>query len=77
MANASTERLILQRKGWTTTDLSIDDTWVDQKGHTRIVKLRKDGDYNTICTKRHERVEKAKKDHARWRKNFMRRARVH
>ena len=67
----------LNRLGLITTDLSIDTTWVDLKGHDRLVKLAKDGDYHTICGKRMEKREKANRDHARWRKNFMRQARAH
>lgn len=68
---------ILNLAGMISTDLSVDVAWVDPKGHDRVFKLAKDGDYNSICNKRHEQVEKANKDHASWRKQFMRWARAH
>lgn len=77
MLRASANRSTIHWLGYDSTDLSIEDTWVDQKGHVRVVRLEKNGDYHTICNKRHERTEKANRDHARWRKKFMRQATAH
>ncbi len=68
---------IHRRLGHFATEIAGDGTWVDNKGHTRLTKLEPDGDYHTICDKRNSKREKANRDHARWRKRFMREARAH
>lgn len=77
MLRAAANRSTIHFLGYDSTDLSIEDTWVDKKGHVRLVKLERDGDYNTICSKQIAKREKANRDHARWRKKFMKQARAH
>jgi len=67
----------LRLRGLLSTDMSLEDTRIDRNGHTRIVKLERDGDYNTIHNRRLEKIAKANRDHCRWRKQFLRQARAH
>lgn len=62
----------MSRLGLISTDLSIDGTWVDGKGHTRMMKMRADGNYKNVCERHQKAIRLANENHQKWKKKFMR-----